>query len=89
MPLWVTIQPWSSAMNIYKQYGVYFVHHLERKWKKFLDLDRSAIGPANISIGSFLIARSVNINARTHFEQNFKALRVTFLTNYYVNTRKL
>ena len=34
----------------------------------------------NISFGTFLIARSVNIKAHTHFETNFKALRVYLCT---------
>ena len=29
-----------------------------------------------VSFGSFIIACSVNIEAHTHFEQNFKALRL-------------
>ena len=28
-----------------------------------------------VSVGSFLIAHSVNIKAHTHFEQNLKAMR--------------
>ena len=37
-----------------------------------------------VSFGSFLIARSVNIKAHTHFKQNFEVLRVTFFLLHFV-----
>ena len=52
MPLMVTIQQWSLATNIHKQYGVYFVCHRqdlnmgtdnESRYLKIDALDRSAM----------------------------------------------
>ena len=33
----------------------------------------------HVSVGSFLIARLINIKASIHFEQNFKVLRLIVL----------
>ena len=33
----------------------------------------------HVSVGSFLIARLINIKARIHFEQNLKVLRLIVL----------
>ena len=87
MPLWVTIQPWSSAMNILKQYGVYFVQSRKnfyprrdlnpgpRPQSKSDDLDRSAIGPAIIN--QLVIFYHADIS-------NYQFKIVSFLRSFYL-----
>ena len=66
--VWVRIEHVSSnwqPTHIVVSIGVFLSHFVHFQIMKYT------------SFVSFLIARSFNISAHTHFEQNFKALKVT------------